>query len=115
MMWFADKDGFYFSTSKTSNAYRQRSANPKLEPCFYAPPAAPQEQGPTMDMGKEMRITGVAEFIDDRPMNERLLNERPFMRPFTDITIIFRVTKGEAWFWTLVGTGRESAIERVRF
>lgn len=112
-MWFADKDGFYFSTSKMSGTYKQLSTNPKLELCFYAPPASPQ--GPTMDLGKEMRVTGVAEFIDDPSMKERLISERPFMRPFAETTTIFRVTNGEAWFWTVADSGRESAIERVRF
>jgi len=114
-MWFADNDGFYFSTPKTGNAYKQLSENPKLELCFYAPPTSPQGQGPAMDMGKEMRVTGAAEFIDDPAMKERLLNDRPFMRPFAESTSIFRVSDGEAWFWTLADTGREATIERVHF
>ena len=114
-MWFADKDGFYYSTQKTGNVYRQLSVNPKLELCFYAPPETPLGQGPTMDMGKVMRATGTAEFIDDPSMKERLLNERPFLRPFAENAVIFRVKNGEAWFWTFADSGRESAIERVRF
>ncbi len=114
-LWFADKDGFYFSTPNTGSTYKQLSENPKVELCFYAPPAAPMGEGPTMDMGKEMRVTGVAEFTGDPFIKERLLTERPFMRQFADTTSIFRVTNGEAWFWTFADTGRESAIERVRF
>jgi uncharacterized pyridoxamine 5'-phosphate oxidase family protein len=114
-LWFADKDGFYFSTPKTGNTYKQLSANPKVELCFYALPASPMGQGGSTDMGKEMRVTGVAEFIDDPSMKERLVSERPFMRQFADTTTIFRVSNGEAWFWTFADSGRESAIERVHF
>ncbi|MGZ4944143.1 MAG: pyridoxamine 5'-phosphate oxidase family protein [Halobacteriota archaeon] len=114
-MWFADKDGFYFSTQKSGNVYRQLLANPKLELCFYAPPETPLGQGPAMDMGKVMRATGTAEFIDEPSMKERLLSERPFLRPFAENAAIFRVGNGQAWFWTFADSGRESAIERVRF
>jgi pyridoxamine 5'-phosphate oxidase len=114
-LWFADKDGFYFSTQKTGNVYRQLSVNPKLALCFYAPPETQSGQGPTMDMGKMMRAKGTAKFIDDPSLKERLLSERPFIRPFAENVVIFRVEGGEAWFWTFADSGRESAIERVRF
>ncbi len=113
--WFADKNGFYFSTPRTGNTYKQLSANPKVELCYFAPPAAPTEQGQMADMGKQMRVTGVAEFLDDPALKERLINDRPFMRQFADTTTIFRVTNGEAWFWTFADTGREAEIERARF
>jgi hypothetical protein len=44
-LWFADKDGFYFSTGKTKSIYRQCTANPKVELCFYAPPERAPEEG----------------------------------------------------------------------
>ena len=114
-MWFADKDGFYFSTRKTGSVYRQLCVNPKLELCFYAPPEAALGQGPTIDMGKVMRATGTAEFMNDPALKERLLNDRPFLRPFAENAVIFRVKSGEAWFWTFAESGRESELERVRF
>ncbi len=114
-MWFADKNGFYFSTRKTRSVYRQLSVNPKLELCCYAPPEAPLGEGPSIDMGKVMRATGRAEFIHDPALKERLLNDRPFLRPFAENAVIFRVKSGEAWLWTFVDSGRESEIERVRF
>jgi pyridoxamine 5'-phosphate oxidase len=114
-LWFAHKDGFYFSTQKTGNVYRQLLVNPRLALCFYSPPETPLGQGPTIDMGKMMRATGTAEFIDDPSLKERLLSERPFIRPFAENVVIFRVRSGEAWFWTFADSGRESAIERVRF
>lgn len=114
-MWFADKNGFYFSTNKAKAVYRQLSDNPKVALTFYAPPESPPGQGGTMDVGTMMRVIGTAEFIDDAAMKERLLTERPFLRPFAENVVIFCVKNGEAWFWTFADSGRESAIERVRF
>lgn len=115
-MWFADTDGFYFSTNTIKAIYRQLLANPKVALCFYAPPKKP----PSIDevspnLGTLMRVTGTAEFIDDTALKERLLTERPFLRPSAENVAMFQVKNGEAWFWTFSDSKRESAIERVRF
>ncbi|MGZ4910397.1 MAG: hypothetical protein ACXVI1_06715, partial [Halobacteriota archaeon] len=95
--------------------FRQLSDNPKIALSFYAPPERSLGQTSTMDLGTMMRVIGTAEFIHDPAMKERLLNERPFLRPFADSAGIFRVKNGEAWFWTAADMGRESTIDRVRF
>ncbi|MGZ4864669.1 MAG: hypothetical protein ACXV5H_07325 [Halobacteriota archaeon] len=51
-----------------------------------------------MDIGTEMRVTSIAEFIDDPAMRERLFTDRPFLQPLADIVDIMRVKDGEAWF-----------------
>ncbi|MGA7075820.1 MAG: pyridoxamine 5'-phosphate oxidase family protein [Halobacteriota archaeon] len=114
-MWFADKEGFYFSTAKVKEVYRQLRENAKVELCFYAPPARPLGEGGTIDLGKVMRASGNVAFLDDPKLKERLLEERPFLRPNAENIVLFRVEKGEAWFWTFADSGRESAIERIRF
>ena len=68
-----------------------------------------------MDMGTVMRASGTVEFLDDESLKQRLLAERPFLQPFIENTAIFRVQKGEAWFWTFADSMREAAIERIRF
>ena len=112
-MWFADKNGFYFSTNKAKAVYRQLLDNPKVALSFYAPPASPSEG--TMDLGTAMRVIGTAEFIDDAAMKERLLTDRRFLRPFAENVVMFCVKNGEAWLWTFGDSGRETAIERVRY
>jgi uncharacterized pyridoxamine 5'-phosphate oxidase family protein len=62
-----------------------------------------------------MRASGDVRFLDDANLKKRLLNERPFLRPHADDQVIFRVQNGEAAFWTSADSGRESAIERIRF
>jgi hypothetical protein len=48
-------------------------------------------------------------------LTERLLEERPFLRPHADDQVIFRIQNGEATFWTSADSGRESALERICF
>ncbi|MFZ0924957.1 MAG: pyridoxamine 5'-phosphate oxidase family protein [Halobacteriota archaeon] len=115
-MWFADTDGFYFSTNTVKAIYRQLAANPKVALAFYAPPKKPPSiQDVTPNLGTMMRVIGTAEFIDDAAMKERLLSQRPFLRPSAENVAVFRVKNGEAWFWTFSDSKRESEIERVRF
>jgi uncharacterized pyridoxamine 5'-phosphate oxidase family protein len=114
-MWFAAKEGFYFSSAKVKAVYRQLTANPKAELCFYAPPQSPPGEGGTTDIGKVVRASGVVAFLDNPKLKERLLEERPFLRPTAENIIMFRVEKGDAWSWTFSGSGRESAIERISF
>ena len=114
-MWFADARGFYFSTVKTKKIFRELTANRKAEVCFYAPPKGPLGQEGSTDIGTMMRASGDVRFLDDANLKERLLNERPFLRPHADDQVIFRVQNGEAAFWTSADSGHESAIERIRF
>lgn len=114
-MWFADISGFYFSTSKMKNVYRQLSMNPEVELSFFAPPETSGVQGSTMDIGTEMRVTGTVEFVDDPVLRDRLFTDRPFLRPLAETVRIMRVKDGEAWFWKWENNMRESEIERVHF
>jgi pyridoxamine 5'-phosphate oxidase len=131
-MWFADEKGFYFWTTKIKEVYRQLRENAKVELCFYAPPAGalvsflhtkqlyairdgPLGEGGTIDLGKSMRASGNVVFLDDPKLKDRLLEERPFLRPVAEDMVFFRVEKGEAWFWTFADSGRESVIERITF
>ncbi len=114
-MWFADKSGFYFSTLKTKEVYRQLVDNPRIEVCFYAPPARPLEQDGAADLGTMMRVSGQIEFLGDEHLKERLLNDRPILRQNADKQAIFRIESGCAWFWTTKDDGHEEAIERLSF
>jgi uncharacterized pyridoxamine 5'-phosphate oxidase family protein len=68
-----------------------------------------------MDIGKVLRASGTVAFLGDPELKERLLEKRPFLRPNAENIAIFRVEKGEAWFWTFVDSGHESAIERIKY
>lgn len=114
-LWFADAYGFYFSTAKTKKLFRELSANRKAEVCFYAPPEGPLGQEGSTDIGTMMRASGEVYFLGDATLKERLLAERPFLRPHADDQVIFSIQNGEATFWTSTDSGRESVLERIRF
>jgi pyridoxamine 5'-phosphate oxidase len=95
--WFADETGFYFQTGSTKDFYRQLQKNPKTEVCFY------HHEGM---IGNMLRISGEVEFLNDRSLKERVLQERPFLKNFglsidSPGLIIFRIAHGSAHFWTM--------------
>jgi uncharacterized pyridoxamine 5'-phosphate oxidase family protein len=114
-MWFADKAGFYFATTKTKRLYRELTARPKAEACFYSRPKGPLGHEGSSDIGKMLRVSGEVTFVDEPDFKERLLKERPFLRPNAKNQVIFRIQNGEARFWTSEDSERESLIEIARF
>ncbi len=114
-MWFADKDGFFFSTGKTKSVYRQLVANSKVELCFYAPPERALEEGGPVDIGTMMRVTGTVTFSDDAELKQRLFDERPFLRSVVENVAIVHVQNGKAWFWTWEDNLHEVDIKRIPF
>ena len=111
-MWFADGKGFFFQTESVKSVYKQLKSNNKVELCFYAP-------GP--DAGTVMRVTGKADFVDDLGLKSKVLAERPFLKglgiqgPEDPLLVIFRVSSGEAYFWTMANNLKEAEIERIKF
>lgn len=95
--WFADETGFYFQTGSAKEFPRQLEINPKTEVCFY------HHEGM---IGTMLRISGLVEFLHDRTLKEKALNDRPFLKGF-GITvdspglILFRIAHGQACFWTM--------------
>jgi pyridoxamine 5'-phosphate oxidase len=95
--WFADETGFYFQTGGMKALYHQLTMNPKTEVCFY--------HHENM-IGTMLRITGKVEFLDDKKLKERVMQERPFLKSFgltidSPGLILFRITHGKAHFWTM--------------
>lgn len=113
LMWFADEKGFHFMTMSPKELSRQLHVNPRVEVCFY--------NGATeLPEARQMRVTGIAEFIDDVELIHRVARERAALegiigRPLETITEVFRVTSGEAFFWTLMDILNEPELTRVRF
>ena len=104
--WFADKSGFYFIIGSFRDMYDQLQANRKTEVCFF---------NPGQGTGTMMRVAGEVEFIDDINLKKKAMEERPILKR-SGLTfdspelIIFRVVKGEAYFWT-----RETNFEAKKF
>jgi len=95
--WFADQTGFYFQTGAVKELYKQLKNIPKVEACFYKPDKM---------MGTMLRIAGKIEFVDDKKLKEKVLQERPFLKSMglsseSPGLTIFRIAHGEAHFWTM--------------
>jgi pyridoxamine 5'-phosphate oxidase len=107
-LWFADEKGFYFQTETVKAFNKQLMKNKKVEFCFMK------------DM-KVLRVSGEVEFLTDLSLKERILRERAFLKglgidkPDNPLLVVFRVYKGEAYFWTMADNMKESNIERIKF
>jgi uncharacterized pyridoxamine 5'-phosphate oxidase family protein len=96
-LWFADETGFYFQTEAVKDVYRQLKRNPRVEVCFHRP---------GKNLGTMMRVAGKVEFIDDARLRKKVFEDRKFLRdwgftPEGSDVVIFRIPKGEVYFWTL--------------
>jgi uncharacterized pyridoxamine 5'-phosphate oxidase family protein len=105
--WFADENGFYFQIGAIKDVYGQLQKNNKVEACFWQP-----DENST---GTMMRVAGEVEFLDDPVLKKKVLEDRPFLKEFGMTfdhpgLIIFRIVKGEAYFWTM-----ETNLEPKKF
>jgi pyridoxamine 5'-phosphate oxidase len=114
-MWFADEKGFHFSSHALKLLCNHLRKNNKAEACFYVPV-------PDGKLGTMLRVCGETEFIDDMEYRRKLFVERPFIKKMYGVEkaedpgpVIFRIFKGEAYFWTSDYNIRESEIERINF
>lgn len=111
-MWFADATGFYYHTGTPKNVYRQLKTNPNVELCFFAPGEG---------AGRMLRVAGMAEFMNDPALEQRLFKDRPWVAdllknaPKEAKLAVFRVAHGEAYFWTMADNMREDRAPRVIF
>ena len=103
-----DETGFYFQTGGMKKLVPELRSNPKAEACFYSP---------TNGMGRMLRIEGEVEFIDDRALRAKAIEDRPFLLQFgltadSPELIIFRFPHGKAHFWTMADNiGPKNYIE----
>ena len=112
LFWFADATGFYFQTLEPKDVYRQLRANPKVEVCFY--------NGGDLASAQTLRVTGTVEFLDDRALRHRLVDEdMQFLAAVggadDPIHQIFRVAHGEAFIWGMGDMLHERELERAAF
>jgi len=95
--WFADETGFYFQTTSFKEFPHQIIKNPNIEVCFY------KHEGM---IGTMLRISGKAEFVENKELREKAMNDRPFLKSFgltvdSPKMLIFRISNGKAHFWTM--------------
>ncbi len=104
--WFADETGFYFIIGAMRDMYGQLQTNNKTEVCFF---------NPNQGTGTMMRVAGEVDFVDDINLKKKAMEDRPILKESgltfdNPALIIFRIAKGEAYFWT-----RETNFEPKKF
>jgi len=93
-MYKADERGILIQLSTVKGMYRELVQNPKVELCFNG-------------REKMVRVSGVAEFIEDQGLKEEVVKARPFLKPLVDahgwaVIKVFRVTNPVATVWTML-------------
>jgi pyridoxamine 5'-phosphate oxidase len=92
-MYKADERGILIQLSTVKGMYKELVQNPKVELCFNG-------------SGKQVRVSGTAEFIEDRSLKEEIVGKRPFLKGFVDahgwdVIKVFRVAGPVATVWTM--------------
>ena len=113
-MYEADENGFTFHTGFKKALAKQLMENNKLEVIFHR---MDNPDNPA-DLGTVLRIKGEVEVLDDNALIARILEDRPFLKEIAsedNPLFVFRISKGEAFFWTMENNTREDEIERIAF
>ena len=111
---FADETGIYFNTESVKALNKQLKKNKKVEAIFH-------HTAPGPDAGKVMRVSGEIEFVSDRAIRAKIFKDRPFLKglgitkPEDPQLVVFRIAKGEAYFWTMADNMKEAKIPRIKF
>jgi pyridoxamine 5'-phosphate oxidase len=92
-MYKADERGIMIQLSTVKGMYKELVQNPKVELCFNA-------------SGKQVRVSGTAEFMEDQGLKEEVLKARPFLKALVDahgldVIKVFRVANAVATVWTM--------------
>ena len=121
-LWRVDDTGFYFQTETPKSFYKQLNRNPKTEVCFILAKTFQHEESiPDPNEAHTMRVTGEVEFVNNLALKTQCLKDRPYLKsagiekPDDPKLVMFRIRTGEAFFWSMAYTCRESEIPRIKF
>jgi uncharacterized pyridoxamine 5'-phosphate oxidase family protein len=95
LLYRADENGIIFHTGAFKSLHQEIASNPQVELCF-------------MDMPnhQQIRITGIAEQIDNLDLKKEIVNHREFLKPMVEkkgyeSLIIYKVSNGEGQAWNM--------------
>lgn len=91
----ADENGIVFVTGENKDLYKQLSNEPNIEMCFYS-----------SKPNKEIRVTGVAEELEDIELKKQIVRDWPFLKEWVDrdgydVLVLYCVRKGKATMWSM--------------
>jgi len=88
----ADENGIIIQTNTYKDVYKQLSANPNVELCFF-----------NAKDDIQIRVSGAVEPLDDLKMKDEIITQRPFLKPQVEkggygAIAVYRL-KGMATVW----------------
>jgi len=89
----ADEDGIIIQTGTYKDIYKQLSANPNVELCFF-----------NAKDGIQVRVSGAVEPVEDIKVKEAIVAQRTFLKPVVEkegygAIVVYRL-KGMAYVWS---------------
>jgi len=104
MVCRADENGFIFTTGRDKDVNKQLQANPAVEICFY-----------NAEQGRQVRIEGAVEQLDDLELKKEIVEKFPFLKPWVEmqgyeVMTTYRLQNGKATTWTM-----ETAFEPKQY
>ena len=95
MLYRADEKGLIFTTGRDKDVNKQLQANPAVEMCFFS-----------ADQGRQVRIEGRVEMLDDLKLKKQIVEAFPFLKPWVesqgyDVMATYCLKKGKAVTWTM--------------
>ncbi|HUT96944.1 MAG TPA: pyridoxamine 5'-phosphate oxidase family protein [Dehalococcoidales bacterium] len=90
----AGEDGIIIQTGTYKDIYKQLSANPNVELCFF-----------NAKDGIQVRVSGAVEPVEDLKVKEAIVAQRTFLKPIVekegyDPIAVYRLSKGMAYVWS---------------
>jgi uncharacterized pyridoxamine 5'-phosphate oxidase family protein len=95
MLYRADEGGIIFCTGRDKDVNKQLTKNSAVEMCFY-----------NSDEGRQVRIEGTVEMVDDLELKMQIVEQFTFLKPWVEsegyeILIPFCLKNGKAVVWTM--------------
>ena len=104
-MYRADERGMLFHTEATKSLARQLRTGAPVEACFNG--------GDT-----QVRVSGVAEVVEDMALKEEIVSARPFMQPWIaehgyGLLVVVRIARCEAAVWTMATNFEPTTYQKI--
>jgi pyridoxamine 5'-phosphate oxidase len=89
----ADDKGIIMYTSKSKDVFKQASASPEVEVCYF-------------NEGFQLRVSGRLEIVEDEGIKKEIVAAKPFLKPMVDkagygALGVLRLAKGKATTWSM--------------
>ncbi len=104
-MYRADESGLIFHTGTSKALARQVQTGAPVEVCFN-------------DSDVQVRVSGVAELLEDEALKKEIVSARPFMQSWIEtygieLLLVFRVTQCRAAVWTVDDNFKPTTYETL--